>query len=99
MGKYKSEICEGCHESIESGSLLRHISHKRECKIVYGDRYIAMLNENRKATQRQNHLKNKNERNERRRKSNKDKSSDSSDFKNAASSEVLKTTEENTQTS
>ena len=94
MGKYKSEICGGCHKSLESGSLLKHISHKGDCKIVYGDRYIDMLNENRKATQRQNHLKNKNERNERRRKSNKEKSSDPSDIKNAASPKLLETSKE-----
>ena len=95
MGKFKSEICEGCKKSLESGSLLKHISHKKDCKIVYGDRYIDMLNENRKATQCQNHLKNKKERNEKKRKSSKamPTEKESSELKDTAS-EVTKPTGE-----
>ena len=62
-------ICEGCQKDCDNGSLLKHISHTRSCKIVYGERYVEMLRESRKATKRENWTKNKDERNAKRKKS------------------------------
>ena len=47
-----AKFCEGCGKITDSASLLKHVSHRRQCKIVYGDRYIEMLNKSKKETQK-----------------------------------------------
>ena len=39
------EKCEHCKKTCLNGTLLKHISHARNCKVFYGDRYIQMLGE------------------------------------------------------
>ena len=46
------KVCEGCNKVTDGNSLLKHVSHTRQCKVVYGDRYIKMLQESRKSTKK-----------------------------------------------
>ena len=61
------EKCEHCKKTCLNGTLLKHISHARNCKVFYGDRYIQMLGEKRKIVQSKSHKKHKIKRNEVRR--------------------------------
>ena len=50
--------CDGCQTILDKAALLRHISHTRKCKEVYGDRYITMLAKSKKLSQKKKYQQN-----------------------------------------